>query len=244
MDLKELRDIKGRRHPWETARLKAVKKIIGSSLFEGMRLLDLGCGDGFVARGVLSGLQKKDITAVDINLTDEQIKSLEGMSEGVIYQRGQSAEGSFDMILLLDVVEHIEDDKGFLALLVDKHLEKGGKVMITVPAFGLLYGGHDRFLGHFRRYDLAGLESLVKESGLKALSSGYLFFSLLLPKLIFYKLLGSGKSAPGIGRWNGSRLLTKAVECALEMDNSLLLNAGRIGLKIPGLTGWVLCEKR
>lgn len=244
MDLKELRDVDGGRHPWETARLKAVKEIIAPCLFEGIRLLDVGCGDGFAARGISSGLQKKDITAVDINLTDELIGSLGGLSEGICYQRGLPQEGSFDMILLLDVIEHVEDDKGFLALLAEKYLKKGGKVMITVPAFQLLYGGHDRFLGHFRRYDLTGLEALVKESGLKALSSGHLFFSLLLPKLIFYKLFRSDKATDGIGSWGGGKVLTKAVECVLRMDNSLLFNASRIGLKIPGLTGWVLCEKR
>ena len=244
MDLKELRDIDGGRHPWETARLKAVKEIIAPCLFEGMRLLDVGCGDGFVARGIMSGLKRKDITAVDINLTDEQIESLGNLSEDIRYKRGLPEEGLFDMILLLDVIEHVADDRGFLALLVGKHLRKGGKVMITVPAFQILYGGHDRFLGHLRRYRLAGLEALIKDSGLKALSSGYLFFSLLLPKLIFYKLFRSDKATEGIGRWGGGKVLTKAVESVLKMDNSLLLNASRIGLKIPGLTGWVLCEKR
>lgn len=244
MDLKELRDIDGGRHPWETARLKAVKEIIAPCLFEGMRLLDLGCGDGFATRGILSGLKRKDITAVDVNLTDVQIGSLGSLSEGIRYQRGLPEEGSFDMILLLDVLEHVEDDRDFLALLVEKYLRKGGKVMITVPAFQTLFGGHDRFLGHFRRYRLSGLEALAKESGLKALSSGYLFFSLLLPKLIFYKLFRSDKANEGIGGWAGGKAITKAVECVLKMDNSFLLSAGRIGLKIPGLTGWVLCEKR
>ncbi len=242
MDLKELNDIEAGRHPWETARLRAVKEIIAPCLFEGMKLLDLGCGDGFVARGILSGLKRKDITAVDINLTDGQIESLGSLSEGIRYQRGLPEEGLFDMILLLDVIEHVEDDRGFLALLVEKHLRKGGKVMITVPAFQCLYGGHDRFLGHFRRYRLAGLETVVKESGLKALSSGYLFSSLLLPKLIFYKLFGS--DSKGVGGWGGGKVLTKVAQSVLEMDNSLLLCASRIGLKIPGLTGWVLCEKR
>lgn len=244
MDLKEIHDIHPTRHPWETARLKALKKILAAELFEGINVLDVGCGDGFISRGLFDPLRRKAITCVDINLSDELILGLTNLSQGVRYQKEMPQEGRYDLIMLLDVIEHIESDKDFLADVVDRYIARKGKVMITVPAFQAIYGRHDAFLGHFRRYNLRELTDLTTTCGLTALSSGYLFSSLLLPKLVLYKLLNLGKTSEGAGNWNRGKIVTNCVENILNIDNSLLISASRSGIKIPGLTGWVLCEKR
>lgn len=244
MDLKELYNIQAKRHPWETARLKAVRRILSAYLFEGIKVLDLGCGDGYISRSLFSHLRNKEITAVDIHFSDEQILSLNNLSCGIKYQKEMPVEGVYDLILLLDVLEHVEHDQSFLAHLVGKYSPPQGKIMITVPAFQSIYGRHDAFLGHYRRYHLKGLEEMITACGLKVLSSGYLFFSLLLPKLVLYKLLKTGKGTEGVGNWSRGQGVTNFIERILNMDNRLLISAGRLGIKIPGLTGWVLCEKR
>lgn len=244
MDLKEIHNIHPTRHPWETARLKALKNILGPELTEGMSVLDVGCGDGFISRGLFDPLRSKEITCVDINLSDEWILELTNLSQGVRYQKEMPQEGQYDLIMLLDVIEHIEFDKDFLADIVDRYIARQGKVMITVPAFQSIYGRHDAFLGHYRRYNLRELTDLTTACGLTALSSGYLFSSLLLPKLVLYKLLTIGKDSEGAGNWNRGKVVTNVIENILNIDNSLLISASRLGIKIPGLTGWVLCEKR
>lgn len=110
-------------------------------------------------------------------------------------------EGVYDLILLLDVIEHVEHDESFLTHLVGKYSPQKGKIMITVPAFQSIYGRHDAFLGHYRRYHLKEPEEMIIACGLNVLSSGYLFFSLslLLPKLVLYKLLNTGKGTEGVG---------------------------------------------
>lgn len=85
---------------------------------------------------------------------------------------------------------------------------------------------------------------MITACGLNVLSSGYLFFSLLLPKLVLYKLLNTGKSTEGVGNWSRGEGVTNFIERILNIDNSLLISAGSLGIKIPGLTGWALCEKR
>lgn len=244
MDLRETDNIHTTRHPWETARLKALQRILAPELFEGITVLDVGCGDGFISRGVFDPLRRKEITCVDINLSEEWILGLTNLSQGVRYQKEMPHEGRYDLIMLLDVIEHIESEKDFLVDIVDRYSVTKGKVMITVPAFQAIFGRHDVFLGHYRRYNLKELRELSAACGLDVLSSGYLFSSLLLPKLVLYKLLSIGKDSEGAGNWNRGKGITKFIENILNFDNNLLISASRLGIKIPGLTGWVLCEKR
>jgi hypothetical protein len=204
----------------------------------------VGCGDGFISRGLFDPLRKKAVTAVDINLTDEWIRGLSELARGIRFQRDMPLDGSYDLIMLLDVIEHVEFDKYFLTDIVTRYSGSKGRVLITVPAFQSIYGRHDAFLGHYRRYNLKGLLGLTTACGLTPLSSGYLFSSLLLPKLVLYKLLGTGKETDGAGNWNRGGFVTGLIENILNIDNSLLISASRLGIRIPGLTGWVLCEKQ
>lgn len=244
MDLKEIRNIQNKRHPWEIARLKALNKILSPYIFEGINILDVGCGDGFVSSNLFNGLLNKLITAVDLHLTDELIFEFSKRTPDIKYQREMPEDETYDLILLLDVIEHIEYVQPFLTNLVSRHNSGKGKVLITVPAFQSIYGRHDIFLGHYKRYNLNELVELAKECKLNVISSGYLFSSLLLPKLILYKLLNSGNVSEGVGNWCMGRGVTKFIENILDIDNSLLILASRYGIKIPGLTGWVLCEKQ
>jgi len=244
MDLKELYNIQAKRHPWEAARLKAIQKILSPHLFEGIEVLDVGCGDGYISRNLFYHLQSKKITAVDINFSDERMLEINNLSCGIKCQREMPVVGIYDLILLLDVIEHVEHDQSFFANLVGRYIPKKGKVMITVPAFQSIYGRHDAFLGHYRRYHLKELEEMVTACGLNVISSGYLFFSLLLPKLVLYKLVKTGKGTEGVGKWSRGEGVTNFIERILNIDNSLLISAGSLGIKIPGLTGSVLCDKR
>lgn len=244
MDLKEFDAAQIKRHPWETARLKALATILRPRLFEGIKVLDVGCGDGFISRGLFSHLQTKEITAVDIHLTDEQLSEFNAEIPGIRFSRELPDNGMFDLLLLLDVVEHVEDDVSFLTDIVRRYLSTGDKMLLTVPAFQSIYGRHDVNLGHYRRYRLQELEPLAESAGLGIISSGYLFASLLLPKYILCSVLKIDRYAEGVGQWTGGRFLTGMLESLLNLDNRLLLSLSRFGIRIPGLTGWVLCEKQ
>lgn len=244
MDIRELGKNKTCRHPWETARLTAIQRILAPFAFEGIRVLDVGSGDGFIARGLFNYLEKKEITAVDIHITNELTQEFESFPGNIQYLRELPEEAVFDLLLLLDVLEHVEDDRTFLADLVNKHTVMGGMVLITVPAFQSLFSSHDVFMKHFRRYALRDLSEIVSADGLKVILSGYLFLSLLLPKLVLYKLLKRGKRFEGVGQWSQGRIVSKFFECLLHVDNYVLMSTCRLGIRLPGLTGWVLCKKQ
>ena len=84
-----------------------------------------------------------------------------------------------DLYLFVDVLEHVEDDLKLLRGYTD-HATPGALVMISVPAFLSLWSAHDIFLGHFRRYKLAQVRTLVKAADLELLECNYLF-GLIFP---------------------------------------------------------------
>ncbi|MBI2400246.1 MAG: class I SAM-dependent methyltransferase [Deltaproteobacteria bacterium] len=247
MDLKEARGL-GARHPWELARLDALRRILSGTLRDGLKVLDLGCGDGFVSRELFNERAVK-VTAVDSNFTAADMAALSGQSRNIAYSRTLEGDGRFDLVLLLDVVEHVEDDLGLLMGIAQKRLASGGRILITAPAFNALFSGHDRFLGHRRRYNPGELDSLARRAGLKTISSGYLFSALLLLRAlsaVSEKAFGRvNTGTEGAGGWKGGAAATFMVKTALDIDNSLLFALNRAaGIRLPGLTGWVLCEKQ
>jgi SAM-dependent methyltransferase len=92
----------------------------------------------------------------------------------------------FDLIALLDVLEHIDDDLGSLIALRDRLTEKGS-LLITVPAVPALWSDHDVIHHHKRRYSMAQLKSRLAEAGLVTQGVGY-FNSLLFPLALLERL--------------------------------------------------------
>lgn len=77
----------------------------------------------------------------------------------------------FDYVLMMDVLEHIEDDAGFLKD-IRKYQKAGTVLFITVPAFQFLFSLHDKELHHYRRYDYAGLRSVLEQAGYRVPRKG------------------------------------------------------------------------
>ena len=88
----------------------------------------------------------------------------------------------FGLVLMLDVLEHLPDPVAALRK-AGGLLEPGGRVLITVPAFQLLWTSHDDLNRHFVRYRRRSLNLLVAQAGLSLLSSRYCFHWLFPVKL-------------------------------------------------------------
>ena len=95
-----------------------------------------------------------------------------------------------DAILLLDVLEHVEDDGALLEVSL-KALINSGRLLITVPAHPFLFSEHDVFLKHYRRYTSRVLLQLAQRNGL-AIEEHFSFYTSLfiarIVQLIFQKL--------------------------------------------------------
>jgi SAM-dependent methyltransferase len=250
MDLLETRGAT-RRHPWEVSRARAVERIVTSRMDRPVRsILDWGCGDVFTGRFLLERLGAETLVGVDPHLSDAQRASFADGDPRVQLFRDETEvpERRFDLLLLCDVIEHVEDDVALLEPLAKRFLTDGGRVIVTVPAFQSLFSAHDVALKHYRRYRRAQLESVLEHAGLTVLGSGYLFGSLL-PARLAGKLLSAIKPASedetvGLGAWRGGKLSSKLLESLLSLDNSVLLGLAERGVKPPGLSAWALCERR
>ena len=93
----------------------------------------------------------------------------------------------FNNIIIIDVLEHIEND-----ILILKHmnslLKKNGLLMIAVPAYPSLFCKRDKMYGHFRRYSKSDLKSKVKKTGFEIMQTRY-WSALTLPLYAFYSRL-------------------------------------------------------
>jgi SAM-dependent methyltransferase len=76
-----------------------------------------------------------------------------------------AAYGPFDSVILINVLEHIEDDDGALRELAGSLLKPAGRIVLWVPAFPFLFSDFDRRIGHYRRYSLPGLRKQLADAG-------------------------------------------------------------------------------
>jgi SAM-dependent methyltransferase len=131
-------------------------------------ILEVGCGTGtFTALMALAGHR---VTAVDINPSYvEKAKTRLAAQDRVTVLAGDATQMSwstrFDTVVLLDVLEHIEDDVGFLRRLA-ACLAPGGRLVVKVPAGEWLYSPLDSAIGHFRRYSKKSLRRVFEDAGL------------------------------------------------------------------------------
>lgn len=182
-----LRDLQDR-HWWFVGRREIIAKLIRSrvNLPAKSRILEAGCGYG----GNLAMLQQfgeLDAFELDDNARAHasaliQLPVMPGSLPDEVGYENQS----FDLIAMLDVLEHIDDDLGSLVVLRDK-LKTGGSIVLTVPALPWLWSEHDAIHHHKRRYTKASLEMVLKRAGLEVSSVGY-FNALLFPLALVQRL--------------------------------------------------------
>jgi hypothetical protein len=182
----------------------------------------------------------------DVHLTPTLAEGWSSASLTLVQSLDELGEERFELLLLLDVLEHVDDPATFLYQLVETRLGAAGRVLVTVPAYQGLFTQHDRNLKHFRRYSRHEIAGVARAAGLHVLDSGYLFSSLLLPRAL--AALGehvrppSQKSDIGVGHWRAPRALTRLLTSILELDNRVALGAHDLGIILPGLSTWLICS--
>jgi len=178
------------RHWWYRARREVVASLIERAipLPRAARILEIGCGTGHnlamlgrfgtvdaievdpAARGVAE-------TRLGAPVGDAPLPALPGI-----------ADDAYDLVALLDVLEHIEDDRAALRSIADK-LRPGGHILLTVPAFPWMWSAHDVANHHFRRYTKATLRRAIADAGLRVERMSW-FNSLLFPLAAASRVIG------------------------------------------------------
>jgi 2-polyprenyl-3-methyl-5-hydroxy-6-metoxy-1,4-benzoquinol methylase len=140
-------------------------------------------------------------------------------------------EGFADVIVMHDVLEHIEDERGAVEHLA-RLLKPGGRLILSVPAVPALFGYHDVQLGHFRRYRRRSLRAAL-EPRFRITRLRYFGFSFLPVTLVFSRLLkrpyptsAAGEATSMVGR-AFDRLCLVEERVAMPLGTSLLCDAVR-----------------
>ncbi|MCX6967243.1 MAG: class I SAM-dependent methyltransferase [Verrucomicrobia bacterium] len=155
------------------------------------RIADIGCGLGlFLSYLERTGFSPSQMAGIDPAYT-LPTPAVDGNT--LIFPEWPS-ERLFDLILMMHVLEHVEDDRAMLADAASR-LAENGTLFIEVPAFPFLYSDHDRFLGHYRRYTTGSLQRLVESvEGLELVKVHYLFATIFPFAAAVRLLRGSGGS--------------------------------------------------
>lgn len=239
MDLSE-RGTAVRRHPWEIERFEAYRRVLADhGALGARRVLDVGAGDGWFSEMLLDSLPAvEQVVCWDVNYHELEIATDDPRLE----RTTRAPSGEFDLVLVLDVLEHIELPRAFVDEQLRPLTTAGAHVLVAVPAHPRLFGAHDRALGHHRRYRPRDL--LAEVSGwIDVIEHGPLFVSLVPPRAVSVaaeRLRGPRPDAAhGVGGWKGGTALTTAVRTVLGGDARLTRRLGAVGRHLPGLSTWV-----
>ena len=177
-------------HWWYRARRDILADYLTryGALPKDAKILEIGCGTG---HNLPMLAEFGDIDAIEIDPAAREIAS-ERLGKPVGAAPLPELPGvprkHYDLIAVLDVVEHIEDDVAALKAMADC-LAPGGKILIAVPAHAWLWSAHDVVNHHHRRYSKATLQSAIETAGLKPEKLGY-FNSLLFPLAAAARIAG------------------------------------------------------
>ena len=193
-DMAELQE----HHWWFKARKEILGRVLhGIDLPENCEILEIGCGTGgnlsmLASLGTVYGMEMNKQAAQYAKQSSGQ-PVLEGALPGPIPYQQQ-----FDLVCLLDVLEHIEDDDSALAA-IKPLLKPGGRIVLTVPAYQWMFGKHDVLLHHFRRYTKRSLAERCTGNGITINKLSY-FNTMLFPLAAVARIidrLSSGKQSTG-----------------------------------------------
>lgn len=183
-------------HWWFVARRRILRdRIAALGLPAGARILEAGCGPG----GNLPMLAEfGSVSAIEPNETARRMaEARSGLAVGTATLPDDSLfpPESFDLVVALDVIEHIADDTGAVRSLA-RLLRPGGAFLMTVPAYSWLWSQHDERHHHKRRYTRRAVRALLDGAGLEVeLLSHY--NTLLTPAVVLRR---------GLARLAGARL--------------------------------------
>jgi SAM-dependent methyltransferase len=150
-------------------------------------IYDIGGGNGYVSVGLMkAGFDVVLVEPVLAGAVNGKRRGVQTVVQATTAGAG-FAEQSLESVGLFDVIEHIEDDISFLTS-IRALLKPGGRLYTTVPAYSLLWSFEDEVAGHFRRYTLSSLTSVMKRAGFVPEFATYIFRPLPVPILLLRAL--------------------------------------------------------
>lgn len=145
-----------------------------------INIVDFGSGSGFFSTYMLEklGSDIKKVYQVDIGYTEEELGE-QISNKKIIRLRYTPQNVKNAVVVMMDVLEHIEDDDAILKE-ISTAIAQPFHYFITVPAFMSVWSSHDVYLEHYRRYTLPHLKRVLQEANY-AFDTGYYIFQSIFP---------------------------------------------------------------
>ncbi|MDR1848225.1 MAG: class I SAM-dependent methyltransferase [Bacteroidales bacterium] len=241
MDIKEI-TTNTNRHPWELSRADAMLKILKK--YNKKSYADIGAGDRYFCEQLLN-IGATIVYAVDSEYPEERAEKNNVICLNDI---ALLEDKSVECLVMMDVLEHIEDDKSFLNQALKK-LTDDGMLLITVPAWQFLFSSHDTFLHHYRRYCKRRLTTLLKTADITIAKSHYFYTSLFFARLLSNLIKPNKQEKVGeseLGSWSfpPQHIATKLVKFVLKVDYATNSFLDKLHIHLPGLSLLAVCFKK
>lgn len=167
------------------------KRRMVAALLDGLprcgRMLEVGCGGGQMSAMFLEA--GWDVVATDVQPDGAEYARRRGVEKTLVHDAGHGwpfASGAFDAAILLDVLEHIEDDAAALEQL-HRVLRPGGGAVVAVPAYQCLFSSWDEYNRHYRRYTAGQLARAARQAGFTVSRTTY-WNAVSLPPAVVLRL--------------------------------------------------------
>lgn len=206
-------------HWWFIGRRKLFSVMLKSlDLKADCKILDVGTSTGTNIR-MLEDLKFDDVVGLDLSESAIEYcasKGFNNVQQGDVLDIPFEDE-SFDLVLATDIIEHVDDDEKAMSEL-KRILRPGGILLITVPAFMLLWGKNDEEGHHKRRYLAREVKSLASIMKLDILTGFYFNFILFLPILMVRFLLKRIKNSSKSENEINSPLINSILTFVFKID--------------------------
>ncbi len=208
-------------HWWFLARRHIINCLIkkyAPDINNSSVLLDAGCGTG----GNLKYFKKliPNIKGMEMNEVAREL-AMQKTGAEVLYGKFPDElpydDEQFDLVLMLDVLEHIDDDTASLKNISNK-IKDNKYLVLTVPAFNFLWSMHDEVHQHKRRYTLSKLKEKAEKYGFSTVYASY-FNTLLFPLITIIRLLKLDK---GDDLKKTNRVLNAVLCCIMSFEALLM----------------------
>ena len=230
---------------WFVARRDMLMKLFAQyNIPKDAKILDIGCA-GAVFLLELKKLGYTNLHALDYSEEAIAQAKKNGLENAHLMDGHYPdfEEGTFDVIVASDSLEHLEKDEVALSNW-NKVLKKGGKSFILVPAYNFLWSEHDDINYHFRRYTTKDLVVKAENAGFAIIRNGYNYMLLFIPTAAFRLLkniLGKKKETAE----KGQILIMPSIVHKLLVGFQKIENSISRMVRLPfGVTAFIVATKR
>ena len=180
-----------KKHWWFVSKKKIVLDFIDRYLSsnDNHKILDIGCGSGLMLNALeqIGDTYGMDMSDDAINFSKEIFSGT--AKKGMLPDNIPYDEEYFSLVVALDVIEHVNDDRASLNA-IRSHIAEGGQAVISVPACMFLWSEHDVLNEHKRRYTLEELKGKLIDAGFTIEKISY-FNTFLFPLISLVRMINN-----------------------------------------------------